>query len=230
MGKRMTATEKWDKEWFMNLSPKLKCLWIYINDKCDQAGMWEANYKLASMHIGENVSESDVKKFEDRIEFFATGKIWICGHVEFQCGTLSEKSPAHKPVFRLLKKYNLLDRVLNRLCNSLKEIEEEKEKEDGKRKRQGHIPKLELFENLFTDELYIGELARAYPKADLQQAFEEMYIHHSQSPNEWEVWQWRQKFNTWLTIKKQNDGKHSKGGKPGITAEGTRDRLNSYTN
>lgn len=132
MGKRMTATEKWDKMWFMNLNPKHKCLWIYINDKCDQAGMWEVNYKLASMHIGEEISEKDFVFFEDRIEKFSNGKFWIVDHVLFQCGTLSEKSPAHKPIFNLLKKYTLLNRVLNRVPSTLQEKEIEKEEEKDK--------------------------------------------------------------------------------------------------
>ena len=128
MPKRMTATEKWDKEWFMSLSPKLKCLWCYINDRCDQAGMWEINYRLATMHIGEQITKADFNHFGDRVEFFVD-KVWIVGHVDFQCGTLSEKSPAHKPVFKLLKKYSLLDRVLNRVSNTLQEKEKEIEKE-----------------------------------------------------------------------------------------------------
>lgn len=140
MAKRMTGTEKWDKEWFMNLSPKLKCLWMYINDKCDQAGMWEVNYKLATMHIGEAILERDVLAFGDRVEKFAPGKVWIVDHVEFQCGRLSEKCLAHKPVLNLLKKYRLLSRVLDRLPSSLKEkekeIEEEKELEKEKEKSE----------------------------------------------------------------------------------------------
>jgi hypothetical protein len=129
MAKRFTSTNKWDKEWFMTLPPKLKCLWIYINDKCDQAGMWEANYSLATLHIGEQIKESDIEKFGHRVEKFAPGKIWIVEHVDFQSGDLSEKSPAHRPIFKLLKKYSLLDRVLSRVSNTLQEKEPEKEEE-----------------------------------------------------------------------------------------------------
>jgi hypothetical protein len=85
-------------------------------------------------------------------------------------------------------------------------IESESEYESELKIKKEQIPKLELFEEIFTDELYIGELSRAHPKKNLKQAFEEMYIHHSQSPNILEAWQWRQKFNTWLTIKRDNNG------------------------
>lgn len=134
MGKRFTASEKWDKEWFMNLSCKHKCLWVYINDKCDQAGMWEANYAIASLHIGEKVSADDLKAFGERVEKYSEGKVWIVDHVEFQSGTLSEKSPAHKPIYKLLTKYRLLDRVLGRVSNTLQEKEREKEKDMEKEK------------------------------------------------------------------------------------------------
>jgi hypothetical protein len=139
MAKRFTSTNKWDKEWFMHLPCKLKCLWQYINDKCDQAGMWEANYTLASLHIGETITESDLAAFGARVEKFAPGKIWVVDHVDFQSGSLSEKSPAHKPIFKLLKKYNLLDRVLNRVSDTLqeKEIEKEKELEEERKRVQG---------------------------------------------------------------------------------------------
>ena len=33
MAKRFTDTELWDKEWFMKLSPKLKCLVKLVRDK-----------------------------------------------------------------------------------------------------------------------------------------------------------------------------------------------------
>lgn len=172
--------------------------------------MWQINLSLASMQIGEKISREDFKTFGDRIEFFGSDKIWIVSHVDFQCGTLSSKSPAHKPVFKLLQKYTLLDRVLSRLPSSLQEIEREKEierEEEKKEKRRGEqIPKLELFESLFGDELYLSDLSRAHPKKNLEQAFEEMYIHHSQSPHILEEWQWRQKFNTWLTIKGDKNG------------------------
>jgi hypothetical protein len=134
MAKRFTSTNKWDKEWFMHLPCKLKCLWQYINDKCDQAGMWEANYTLASLHIGETITESDLAAFGARVEKFAPGKIWVVDHVDFQSGSLSEKSPAHKPIFKLLKKYNLLNRVLLTLSNRVLEIEKEIEKEKEEEK------------------------------------------------------------------------------------------------
>jgi uncharacterized protein YdaU (DUF1376 family) len=71
--------------------------------------------------------------------------------------------------------------------------------------------KLEIFEELFSDEVFIEGLAMTHKGKDLKQAFEECYIHHSNAPNPPQaLWQWKQKFNTWLTIKK-TEKKNGKG-------------------
>jgi len=63
--------------------------------------------------------------------------------------------------------------------------------------------KSEVFESLFTDEIYLDQLSSTHQGKDLKQAFEECYTHHSNAPNPpQELWEWRQKLNTWLTIKK----------------------------
>jgi uncharacterized protein YdaU (DUF1376 family) len=88
------------------------------------------------------------------------------------------------------------------------------------------ISKIDVFEQLFTDDLYIEGLSMAHKGKDIKQAFEEMYIHHSNAPNPpTELSEWKQKLNSWLSNTKLN----GKNGKPGITAQGTIDRLNSYS-
>lgn len=135
MAKRYTATEKWDKAWFRKLSPRHKALWQYLCDRCDQAGMWEVDFDSASHFVNDvkPITEADLKVFGARLERYSTDKIWIVDFISFQYTELSDKSPAHKPIFKLLSKYNLLHRVLSRLSNSLlekeKETEEEKEME-----------------------------------------------------------------------------------------------------
>lgn len=132
MGKRFTDTQIWEKEWFMALSPRLKCLWRYLTERCDQSGVWEPNWALASLYIGEVVATADLKNFGHHIEILQNGKIFIPDFINFQYGALSEKSPAHKPVFRAISKNNLSNRVFNRVSNTLQEKEEEKEKEEVK--------------------------------------------------------------------------------------------------
>jgi uncharacterized phage protein (TIGR02220 family) len=111
MSKRFTSTEKWDKLWFQELPPRLKCFWQYITERCDVAGVWEINYRLASFLIGEDVSEGDLTAFGERVELLGDDKLWVKEYVKFQQTTLSRKCPAQKPVFLLLEKHGLLGKI-----------------------------------------------------------------------------------------------------------------------
>jgi uncharacterized protein YdaU (DUF1376 family) len=69
----------------------------------------------------------------------------------------------------------------------------------GINNKKESISKLELFEQLFTDDRYIEQLSMAHRGKDIKQAFEECYIHHSNAPNPpREPGEWKQKLNTWL--------------------------------
>lgn len=136
MAKRMTSTEIWDKEWFMDLSPDLKCLVRYVFDNCDHAGVWSQNYKLASLRINSEIkfSDTDLLKIDggDQFEKLPNGKIFIPDFINFQYGTLSEKSPAHNPVFKSIEKNNLHNRVFNRVSDTLKDKDKDKDRDEVK--------------------------------------------------------------------------------------------------
>lgn len=110
MGKRFTDTEIWDKEWFMQLPPKQKCLVKYVRDKCDLAGIWSPNYLLATVYIGEQVFEDDLLLIDDGNQFekIADGKIYCTGFIDFQYGSsLNPQSPVHKKIIDILAKHNI---------------------------------------------------------------------------------------------------------------------------
>lgn len=61
---------------------------------------------------------------------------------------------------------------------------------------------------LFADEIWLDQLKITHKNKDLDQAWMECYLHHSSSPNPPKVlWEWKQKFNTWLSIKKTEQKK-----------------------
>lgn len=110
MPKRFIDTELWDKEWFMRLSTKHKCLVKYVRDKCDIAGIWSPNYLLASVYIGEQVSEEELLNIDSGKQFMLLNdsRIYCIGFIEFQYGSsLNPNSPIHNKIIEILKKYDI---------------------------------------------------------------------------------------------------------------------------
>lgn len=124
--RRFTATEKWEKSWFQDLPPHLKCLWYYLCDKADCAGVWDVNWKLASSFIGKAVSETDLSYFQGKLVMIRQGKLLIVGFVAFQYGTPSRECRAHIPIFKAIEKHGI---PYTKAIHSLKEKETEEETE-----------------------------------------------------------------------------------------------------
>ena len=133
MSKRFTATEKWDKSWFCKLTPRLKCLWFYIIDKCDTAGIWDINFELASFCIGEKVYEEDMSVFGDKVEKILPDKFFIKAFVSFQYGELSDKCKPHLPIIEKLKR---VSKGYSKGIHTLQEKEKDKDK-DKEKEREG---------------------------------------------------------------------------------------------
>ena len=133
--KRFTETSKWEKPWFQDLPPHLKCLWLFMCDKCDCAGVWEMNWKAASLFIGKTVTAEDLKHFAGKVAVFG-GKLVVGSFVAFQYGKLSEDCRAHTPVFRALSKHSLsigYSKAIHSLQEQVQEEEEEgKGSDEGK--------------------------------------------------------------------------------------------------
>lgn len=145
--KRFTDTDKWtSKPWFRRLPPRLKCLWSLLCDTCDPAGVIAPDWEIASMQIGEPVTEEDISNFGIRIRKLENGKLWIVKFIEFQYGELSLKCRPHDRVFSSIRKNRipypdnsdtLSNRVSHRVCNTLVEEEEDKEEEEDRKGVQG---------------------------------------------------------------------------------------------
>jgi hypothetical protein len=133
MAKRFTDTDLWDKDWFMKLNCKEKCLIRFIFDKCDVAGVWTPNWVLASTYIGEKVTPDDLKNFAYRLTFIDSNKIFIPDFVEFQYGKLSEKCKPHLKVIATLKKYGLFKDDSIGYTYPLQRVEEEEEDKEGEK-------------------------------------------------------------------------------------------------
>lgn len=188
----------------MALPPRLKCLWRFLTERCDQSGVWEPNWQLATIYIGENVSANDLSAFGKQIEILDSGKVFIPDFINFQYGRISESSPAHNPVFRAIEKNKLSNRVFNRVSNTLKEEEKEEDKE---KEKEILTDKAKIEKEIFTDEQFMEILQMTHKGKNLKQSFSECYlyhIHNKEPPKGTD--EWKQKFNTWLIRSKVDNG------------------------
>lgn len=141
MAKRFRDTKLSREAWFRRLKPAFKCVWDFLCDECDEAGIWSIDLDALEFFIGEpiNLDEflSVVNKDKVRLEMFGADKIWITGFVEFQYGQLSESCVPHKKIILLLKKYGLLDRVPGRVGYRVSDtLQEKKRQEEDKDKEE----------------------------------------------------------------------------------------------
>ena len=152
MSKRFTETDKWRDAWFRKLSPKQKCLWSYLCDNCDQSGVIDIDFELASFQIGDEVTAKDLRAFDRQLHRLDSGKLMIRGFIRFQYGFLSEDCKPHKPVFACLERHGISLQSLSEIQSkaigkaidtfpvgyqSLQEKEQDKEQDKDKEQDRG---------------------------------------------------------------------------------------------
>lgn len=154
MAKRFYNTQRIEEDWYIELPCKLRELLRYCESKCDGAGIFSFNSKVASIYIGEKVSEIDLEKLP--ITKMDNGKYFLNGFCYFQNGKLSEKSPAHNSIFKSLKENDITESVLFcRVVDTLHSREEEREidKEEEKEIEEVKAKDIETRQNQFAETL-----------------------------------------------------------------------------
>ena len=137
MAKRLTDSEKWKKPFIRGMKAPYKLLWLYILDECDHAGIWQVDFDVAQIKIGEKLNIEQAKIFfSGKIFEFDGGEKWyIPDFIEFQYGELNESNRAHSSVLRILKQYNLLDiKPLTSPLQGAKDMDKDKEMDKDKDK------------------------------------------------------------------------------------------------
>lgn len=105
MAKRFTDTDKWKREFFCELSPQGKLVWIYILDQCDHRGVWIRNFKLMSDQVGFRVNQELFEKWLGaKVKLLENDKYLIPSFIEFQYGELKSSNHAHIGIIRMLEK------------------------------------------------------------------------------------------------------------------------------
>lgn len=121
MAKRFTDTDKWSDDWFLALSPVMKCVWEYLRDNCDGGtGFMKISFIRMSRDIGAEITreEFDVN-FCDRVHWVNHETIWIHGYLSAQFKKMSATNKAHlnmaKKVVQTVEGQNLSDRAQKNL-------------------------------------------------------------------------------------------------------------------
>lgn len=104
MAKRFTDTDKWKKEWYLNLGPKLRDIRQFILDDCDHAGIWEINMKRIQALLGYEITSDEIKKaFNGKIQVIGK-KLFIATFIDFQYqGKLNKDNRSHSSVIKILE-------------------------------------------------------------------------------------------------------------------------------
>lgn len=107
MAKRLHDTEIWEQDWFLDLPNKYKMLWLYMKDKCDNAGIWRPNKSMVQKIIGETLNLEEfislVNVDKERIFILPSGRWFIKYFFIFQYGDkFSPTSQVHKGALKAL--------------------------------------------------------------------------------------------------------------------------------
>jgi hypothetical protein len=101
VAKRFTDTKLYDQDWYLSLSPRLKCAWEWLCKRCDQLGIWSVSMKRLSFEVGEPVTLEELQE-HFKVVMIGEDKLFIPGFAAFQygdeAGRLSPKNPFHKSI------------------------------------------------------------------------------------------------------------------------------------
>jgi hypothetical protein len=134
MSKRFTDTDKWKKGFIRGLEGAYKLLWFYILDDCDHAGIWQVDFEVARIRIGEQVDKQKaINLFTGRIEIINNGTKWfIRDFIDFQYGELKESNRMHLSVINILNRNAI--KPLTSPLQGVKDKEQDKVKDKDKDK------------------------------------------------------------------------------------------------
>jgi hypothetical protein len=156
MAKRYRATDIWKKPFIKGLPASYKLLWFYLLDDCDHAGIWQVDFEVAELRIGERLDGQEaIKLFGDKIQVMDNGAKWfITDFIEFQYGELKETNKVHKSVIDILRKNNVGScKGQPSVLVDAKDKDKDKDKEMDKDKAKDNAPDFEEYEQWTTSIL-----------------------------------------------------------------------------
>ena len=107
MAYRFTDTDKWGDNWFCELSPISKLLFMYLCDNCDIAGIYEINIRKICFDIGidTDVCKNSLNELRSRY-FISNDKrfLYLKNFIRHQKNyPLNENNNAHRGILKRLR-------------------------------------------------------------------------------------------------------------------------------
>lgn len=142
IGKTFSDPDKYEQNWFTDLSTKQKFLYMYCWDRCDHAGVLEISLKTWSFHTNIDLELNDLDELIDkcnegkeRIVKLET-QIWFTEYIRFNQVTdptkgMSCNHPFHKHVYGRLMLHGLFERLYDRDMLLLKDFKSVYEKDSN---------------------------------------------------------------------------------------------------
>jgi hypothetical protein len=110
MAKRFFSTNIHKDSWIMEMPINYRFFWVYLLAACDNAGIWEVNFKEANLYCDEIDPVECEKLFKSRIQKIRNGQYWfIPKFIFFQYGDkLKSKVAAQASVIKGLMRFEEL--------------------------------------------------------------------------------------------------------------------------
>ena len=162
MAKRFFETSIWTQNrWFRELKPTSKLFWFYLIGNCDNVGVWEEDWALASFITGATLDPEDIlNDIDGRVVRISPKKLWISDFCDFQYKNLRD-NPTDKPrlsYIELLKKHGLWEEYLYpfdtpcKISNTLKDKDKVTDKEKVPEREKEQVMDKDEFDYNFDED------------------------------------------------------------------------------
>lgn len=133
MVKRLSDSEIWNKDWFLDLTDKQKLLVKFLFDNCDCAGIYEISKRMLRVCFEQPITREDFEAIK-QVQFIDENKIFIEDFIRFQykveVSELNPKFTVHRGIIAKLTKYGIFETLSKGLPNPYQRVQDKDKDKD----------------------------------------------------------------------------------------------------